>query len=190
MKKVFKYRFDRFQIFLGVAWCVFFVGIPMSASAIPGSVEVKDNKLTISAENIPLDQLLSMVAEKSDVSILYYGSLKESVSLSISNVSIEEGLRKLLRRCSFSFQYIKTRGTDGSERIILREAIVYGKDLDTDAVRFGPPEGLSAAIGKPFAALTNRSHQSKEGPSERTLQTEQIPSPPGASNWPRGFRQG
>ncbi|MCP3952106.1 MAG: hypothetical protein GY697_07805, partial [Desulfobacterales bacterium] len=88
--------------------CFFLFCSQLSAAApnqIHGQITVADQKLTLVAEKAPLESLLQQIAAKSDLAIVFHGSLAQTVTLSLHDLPLEQGLRRLLKNCSFSFQY-------------------------------------------------------------------------------------
>lgn len=115
------------------------------ASASPDIV-ISNERLSVSAENIPLHTILQQVAEKANLSIVVHGSLNQSVSISFTGLTVEEGLKRLLSRSNFSFLYQKEKSSDGSERVVLSKATIFAKDASASVLRFNPPPEKAVAV--------------------------------------------
>lgn len=116
----------------------YFSCFPSLSPAKPNeSVQVRNGLLSIDVDNAPLETVLRQIAERANISIVINGPLRQPASLEISEVPIEEGLKRLLSDCNFSFQYAKVTAPDGEERIVLTKAIVFSKEASGGQVRFG-----------------------------------------------------
>lgn len=111
------------------------------------TVLYQDGHLSVSAEQIPLAQILRMVALKTGVEIKGFEGLKREVSVRFSQLPLIEGVRRLLQDVSHIL--ISNPSPQGESRII--QVVVLGQ-------RSGPS---SEALGDeqesdPAQALVNR----------------------------------
>ncbi len=77
-------------------------GVQTSQSAF---VRFADDRLTVEVSRVPLQGLLREIARQSGLDIMIHGSLEESVSMKFDRLSFDQGLRRILRRHSFVFEY-------------------------------------------------------------------------------------
>jgi hypothetical protein len=104
--------------------CALFIG----AGTGP-SVTVYLGKLSISAEEVPLDEILTAIGEQTDVSFLVIvGMAVEEVRISeeFSNLDLEEGITRLLKGLNYSFLRDKESGT-------LKQVLIAGISTKHDS---------------------------------------------------------
>lgn len=80
-------------------------------------VEVEGTRLTVTLDQVPLQEALREIARQTGLRILVNSALDDRLSLAFDNLSVEEGLRRLIRGHSVLFLY-----TPAGE---LREVWVY-----------------------------------------------------------------
>lgn len=143
------------------------------------SVLIRNDRLNmnIHVQNAPLDNLLRQIAEQAQISVVFYGSLNWDVSMEIVDLPVEEGLKRLLPRCNFSFLYQKESSRVAGKLIVLKKIVILFQDGSAESVRFGPqsdvalsvshkePEKIcqarASADGKHAYLMTQRSRQMK-----------------------------
>jgi hypothetical protein len=79
----------------------------------------------VRAENIALEEVLAEVANQASFKISLHGSAKESVWVEFSNLSLEEGLRRLTKNFNSIFVYGPVKGEGEGPGI--EEVIIYAK---------------------------------------------------------------
>lgn len=111
---------------------------PPAAAAL--ELTVRQQRLSLSADGSPLAEILTGIAEQSGIAILYHGSPETPVRLTLTDIPIEQGLRKLLTGCSFSFIYEKRNSRSD---IYLAKVIILPAQPDPagEVSRFDPLPG-------------------------------------------------
>ena len=119
-KKVFKMDVKRKQpyIILIVGWftalCFGFSGIAQAATL---KVRVENDRVYLHADKVSLISVLKAIAEKADIVLESGDPLTNQVSLDLTGVSIEEGIRRLLAKKNYSLTFKKT----GENRFAITE---------------------------------------------------------------------
>lgn len=117
-------------------------GLAMSDS----SVLIRNDRLSIHVQNAPLESLLRQIAEQAKISVVFYGSLNQAVSMEFEDLPVEKGLRRLLSKCNFSFMYQKESSPDSGKSIVLNKIVIISQDGSSEAVRFGPQPDVVLSI--------------------------------------------
>lgn len=139
------------------------LGAPIAARA-GSTVDWKDGGLTVRAEYMPLASVLAEVARRTGIRIVGAQDLHESVTLGFSEVSLEDGLRRLLA---------------GRSYVIIIDPTALGKTLPIEVWLLG--RGASGAAG-----MTGEGEDSSRGPGRLAAGSEATADdPPGARL--RGF---
>ncbi|MBN1930697.1 MAG: PDZ domain-containing protein [Desulfobacterales bacterium] len=124
-------------LFLFLAYC-FFQLSPNAIAIVNNSVIVRNQRLTIHVKDVPLERILQQISERTKISILFYGSIKQTVSIELVDMPIENTLKRLLSNSNFSFLYQKVDTPVCGNSIILKKIIVISKDASYRASRFSP----------------------------------------------------
>ena len=82
--------------------------------------------LTLRAERVPLSKILESVAREAGIEITPSPHSEEMVSLQFSDIPLEEGLKKIMRKTNYALIYEKEGAQPDSER--LRMVIFYPED--------------------------------------------------------------
>jgi hypothetical protein len=108
-------------------------------------VEFADDRLTVSARDVTLEDLLAQVAERANVRVTFERPPTETVTTAFSGLPVDEALRRLLRGHSFVLVY------EAGQRVSeLRVVGPNGGSAATATVR-GPPGQPAAHGGDPSA---------------------------------------
>lgn len=114
------------QIFMGIL--VTLTLLP--ATAMAGSYTCKfdpvNRLLTLRAERVPLSKILESVAREAGIEITPSPHSEEMVSLQFSDIPLEEGLKKIMRKTNYALIYENEGAQPDSER--LRMVIFYPED--------------------------------------------------------------
>ena len=94
----------------------------------------KNNLLTISAKNADLKNVLSNLADKTDISIGYPDSLDKKITLNKGRISIKEALKRLLKGLNYAIIYSGSR----QNKAVISHVLVFKKSKKT--ARFGVNE--------------------------------------------------
>ena len=172
-------RIRRLLIGFFLFWSVIpFLFYFSSAPAYSFQVEWNNGQLSVTAEKVPLDQILYEVARKTGLKIEVPGEIEEEFSVKFSDLSLLEGLQRLLSHINHVILLQKTRESpkremrvtrvmvlgDGSKplRIIHEEPEIEGGDGKTDglpALYASAQEGDLGALKK---ILFNPNHKIRD----------------------------
>jgi len=72
-------------------------------------VRFANDVLTVEVQDAPLEELLREVARQSGLSIVWYGTISERISISFQRLSLEKALTRILRHHSFALAYSQAR---------------------------------------------------------------------------------
>ena len=85
----------------------------------------KDNLLTVKVIDIPLEKVLTEVANQGSVEILFQAPVIEHIRIDFSGLSLEKGLKRLIR--DYNSVFIYGRGKTGNSELRLNKVILYAK---------------------------------------------------------------
>ncbi len=96
---------------LVVAICLGIAVLPLYAAAPAPvfTIEMHDSLLDITAENVPLRQVLAAIAQKSGVILRFADQDGELISCRLTSVSLPESLEKILGNWNYALVYKKDR---------------------------------------------------------------------------------
>jgi hypothetical protein len=134
----------------------------------PFTVDWQEERLSVTAEKVPLAQILHEVARLTGVEIRGLEELQEKVSVRFANLSLREGLQKLLAQVNY-FLLEKTVPRGGTQPTLV---LVSGRQTPSSSEALGSkegakPEGESVAqdledLEKRLAALDAFAEQGNE----------------------------
>lgn len=83
---------------------------PAAAKGPPGSnlaaaIRFDNGLLSVRIKGLPLSQILSEIVRQGNLTLVSYGPLDENISIEFKNLSLEEGLRRILRHHSFALAH-------------------------------------------------------------------------------------
>jgi hypothetical protein len=133
-------------------------GQPQGADVV---VEWRKNLLTVIADNVQLETILASISSKTAITILLQGSAEMSVTARISNLPVEEAIKRLTSGSSYAFIYASDDPEAAFSRLLT--VFVYSKSSGSHSI-FGEP---ATALDKPISS----SLMSDSEDSARALKT-------------------
>ncbi len=144
---------------------------PVSGSHL---VRFADNALTVKVEDISLQKLLDEICRKSGLTMVRYVALDERMTLEFHRLSLDEGLRRILRNRSFVLAYVRQTPEErrsavarrltlwvlpqGEENISAKKTIVK----DTTATARTADKAFAAGISWLQTALSSEAAEDRE----------------------------
>jgi hypothetical protein len=96
---------------LGVVLAVALVGAAAPADAAALKVERRQAGLRVVADDVPLEEVLDALAASEDFDVVMQpGVERPPVDVDLRDVSLEQALRRILRRRSYAISYQETEG--------------------------------------------------------------------------------
>lgn len=110
---------------LAIATLLLFTPLLVSSASAkePFKVEWAEERLSVIAERIPLSQILREVASQTGMEVRGFEGLEEKVSVRFSDLSLREGLQKLLAHVNYFL--VEKKSPQGGTRPAL--ALVFGR---------------------------------------------------------------
>ena len=65
-------------------------------------IQFANDLLTVEAQDVPLKELLDEIARQSGLSVVGFGSLDDDITIEFHSLSLDEGMRLILRHHSFA----------------------------------------------------------------------------------------
>jgi len=101
----------------------FLLSIPISGLAASGDfrtdgspsiIRAEDNRLTVKLKDIPLEKVLTEIANQTGIQIIFYGPMEGLLSADFSDLPLDKGLRRLTRDFDHIFIYhpAKAKGSE------------------------------------------------------------------------------
>jgi hypothetical protein len=171
----------RIKISLPILWIYSFVllSIPISTLAASGEsrtagppsiIRAENNRLTVKLIDIPLDKVLTEIANQTGIQIIFYGPMEGLLSADFSDLPLDKGLRRLTQDFDHIFIYhpAKAKGSELEiKTVIIRseEGKRPKKRLEPRVIesrnltRHGPKE---ARLGPLVKALKDRDPEVRE----------------------------
>ena len=118
---------------------IFLVSGRAQSEALPFVVEWQDGQLSVTAEKVPLDQILYEVARKTGLKIEVPGEIEKEFSVKFSNFSLLEGLHRLLSRINHVILLQETSESPKWEMRVTR-VMVLGEGSKPLRTIHGEPE--------------------------------------------------
>ncbi len=118
--------------------CFASIRLRAAAQPIAGSsikVAVKQGRLTLSAHNALLAEVLRAIGEEAGIAIEIRGDLTERITISFTDVLLEEAIRHLLRGQSFALSYAPS--ASDAQRSSLTEISVLARSRVKPATTAG-----------------------------------------------------
>jgi hypothetical protein len=91
-------------------------GNPPSSLTAFLSLSVTDGKLNLNSGGAPLSQVLEAITAHSGIPIYMQSQPKEQITLSVTNLALDEGLQRILRGKNFVLLYAASPATSGGQR--------------------------------------------------------------------------
>jgi hypothetical protein len=123
-----------FGLIIQAIWLIFVV--PSNAN----SIVVDQGKLTVSAREASVKDLLEDLSNKLDIDFQIFGNMNHTITVDLSGVSLEEGLKRILSRLNYSIIYsqnpLLVRQTNIEKVIIFSPG--YGNKSNAQLIRRKP----------------------------------------------------
>jgi hypothetical protein len=94
---------------------------PGAAADAPFALRAENDRLSLDAEDAPLEEVLEEIVKQVGVEIIIHGEIQRVVSVEFSDIPLEEGLKRLIRDFDHVFVYAATEGGGVS----VQELIIY-----------------------------------------------------------------
>ena len=104
---------------------------PIADSSIK-EVAVERGRLTLSVQNAMLAEVLQAIGEEAGIAIEIHGDLTEHITISFTDILLEEGLRQLLRGQSFAFSYAPS-GREAKRSSLIAISVLTRSRLESPA---------------------------------------------------------
>ena len=97
--------------------------LPISAGADSAlRMDVHNNQLTLSARNADLKSIMRRLAEETGIAVRYPRALDKKVTVELSDVALERGLRRILKGLNYATVYLRP---DDSERASISKVFIF-----------------------------------------------------------------
>lgn len=121
-----------------------------SALSEPFDVVIRDGNLSVSLENSSRREVMKAISEQSGIDIVFIGTGEEVLLTdSLSEVPLDEGIRRLLQGASTAFVYTGK----GSERRLKRVFVVLGAVLDPQEATAEASDREGSGVEKDLAEI-------------------------------------
>jgi hypothetical protein len=100
-----------------------------SRTNLPDSMRIvfSGNRLSVFLKDVYLEDVLKEITRKTNVEIIAKGALNEKVKLEFVNLTLEEGLQRILKNQNYSFTYFKTKDTaNGRAQYVISRVFILG----------------------------------------------------------------
>ena len=118
------------------------------------SVQFDNDLLTVKAEDVPLQEVVQEIARQTDLSVAGSELLKDKITIQFDRLALDEGLRLILRGCSFALVYV-LKASDGTQPGVLQ----------LDSLRITPKDGEKSPVKRSISGSNNRKAASKNLPT-------------------------
>lgn len=100
-----------------------------NASAKSGNlmVDLKDNLISIKADNVPTEDVIRKIVRKSGIRGWILDDGKEKITIEFHNVPLQDGLRKILKNKNYGFVYNQNEEDGGRLRVIKPKKRAFSK---------------------------------------------------------------
>jgi hypothetical protein len=115
----------------------------------------KNNLITISAQNADLKNVLSKLADKTNIIVRVPNSLKKQITITLSENSLDEALSRILRDMNYAIIYSGVK----NNRTVISEVLVYNKSESSEISNRSESldRNINDSIKKPRDENINRS---------------------------------
>lgn len=103
------------------------LALPAAAGQVPTDtirVAIQEGLLTVDARDAPLADVLRVIGERTGVRVTLFGDVSTRITRSLTAVSLDEGIRQLVKGHSFALVYAPSRSRTDAE--VLTEVWVIG----------------------------------------------------------------
>jgi len=155
-------------IFLLLSLPIYGLGAPGDSrnDGSPFTIQARNNRLTVKLRDIPLEKVLTEIANQTGIQIIFYGPMEGFLSADFSDLPLNKGLRQLTRGFNHIFIYCGGKAKDLGPEI--KKVIIYSKTGERPDKRLEPrviktkkwlPEELTAVLVK---ALEDKNPEVRE----------------------------
>ncbi|HSQ88620.1 hypothetical protein [Romboutsia sp.] len=115
----------------------------------------KNNLITISAQNADLKNVLSKLADKTNIIVRVPNSLKKQITITLSENSLDEALSRILR----DMNYVIIYSGDKNNRTVISEVLVYNESESSEVSNRSESSNrnINNSIQKPRGKKIDRS---------------------------------
>lgn len=166
--KIFCYIIGLALVIIGVLPCMAETGVDSSdRTTDKGEIIIEDRMISVDLTNMPLGLILRQLEEKGNIwSKGGEWLLKEKVTVSFKNLSLEEGLKRILYRVNYSLMFDKGGALTG---VIIAgrsntgnnphggRAVTAGKALNSTAIETTPIKQSAESVAGPPLPVISRS---------------------------------
>lgn len=114
------------QIFMGILVILTLLPSTTLADSYTCKFDPVKRLLTIRAERVPLSKILESIAREAAIEITPSPQSEETVSIQFSDIPLEEGLRRIMRKINYALIYEKEGAQPDSARV--RMIILYPEE--------------------------------------------------------------
>ena len=135
-------------------------------------VRFANDNLSVRVENMSLHELLDEIARQSDLTVVRYVALDERMTLEFHKLSLDEGLRRILRSRSFVLAYVQLTSKEAQSAIARPMTLwVLPQGGETSSIQdplvsdmnvWASGEELATAISPLHAALSSEAAEDRE----------------------------
>ena len=142
------------------------------ATAIGEKVEVwiGAGRMTVKLVDAPLMKVLRSIADQLGARIVFHAPTDKTLSLEFKDLSVEDGLRRLLQGRNYVFYYV---ASDGPRReassVKLTQVRIFGDGMDRDTQVLAGTDAKRLAAGKDGAAPREGTESPKETGSRKSI---------------------
>lgn len=176
-----------------IRWCRLGLSLALAAGVVWGSAQLPaaqgepwstktgvvryaHDRLTLDVKDAPLAPLLQEIARQAGITVSLLGTLEGGITISFRDLSLDESLRRILRRRNFALEYDRS---GKPERLWISPTSARGLDAgtsraerDQEAPREPPPELAAAdptSRGAAVEALGDGGERQAVGPLMQAL---------------------
>ena len=115
-------------------------------------IEYKNNLITISAQNADLKNVLSKLANKTNIIVRFPNSLKKQITIKLSKHPLNEVLSRILKGLNHAIIYSASK----KNRTVVSEVLVYNKSVSYKVSNRSKPRGRKINRSRLLKSLERR----------------------------------
>ena len=141
-------------------------------AAVPANspIEITDGHVSVKLEDVPLANVLELIAKKTGARVFFNGRLNGNVSVELKNAPLEEGLQRILQGRNTAYFYSsQLNGFGNAPKLALTEVHVFASAVKaSDPSIFDSPARTSTAI-RPLPATAQMGEANKHSADAELL---------------------
>jgi len=141
---------------LSASCCLILFAASVSASNALVEYVAKTNKLSVYAEKQPLQNVLTLVALKTGLEILFDASIDKNITTTINNMPLEKAVRQIVRKTNHVFYY-KTNPKTKKQLLVGLKVFPAGKHDESSLTPLVTKKGDFYLMRKTQSDLKNTS---------------------------------